>query len=134
MGPLIALSVAAALLAAPAAGATVAKSGYSFGRISGNIVPFTVTIAADGTVHATGPVTVGRRKLSKSQLATLGKIAGQIHFGALPPTTACTGTLPDIAAGWIRSGSHRAQVHGTCSAAFTRFWNALETAVRLSTG
>jgi hypothetical protein len=133
VGRLLVLA-AATLLAAQPAGAARAGGGYSFGRIGGNIVPFTVTISASGAVHVAGPVTVGRTKLSGPQLATLAKVAAQTRFGSLPPTTACSGTLPDIAATWIRAGSHRVQVHGTCSAAFTRLWNVLGTAVRLSTG
>jgi hypothetical protein len=129
---LLVLLAAAALLTAPAAGA--AGNAYSFGRISGNIVPFTVTIAANGTVHVTGPVKVGRTKLSSAQLAALAKVAAQTRFRSLPATTLCRGTFPDIAATWIRSGAHRVLVHGTCSAAFTRLWNALQAAVRLSTG
>jgi hypothetical protein len=134
MGRLLVLASVAMLLAAQPAGAASSGSGYSFGRISGNIVPFTVTISASGAVHAAGPVTVGRTKLSASQLKTLAKVAAQTRFGSLPATTACSGTLPDIAATWIRAGGHRVQVHGACSAAFTRLWNALGAAVRLSTG
>jgi hypothetical protein len=134
VGRPVALIAVAALLAVPAAAAAPAAGGYSFGRISGNIVPFTFTIAANGAVHATGPVTVGRTKLSSGQLAALAKVAAQTRFHSLPATTLCSGTFPDVAATWIRSGGHRVQVHGTCSAAFTRLWNALEAAVRLSTG
>jgi hypothetical protein len=128
------LLVVAALtcLAAPAAGASAAR--YSFGREGGNIIPFTVTIAATGAVHASGPVKVGRAHLTTAQLASLGKVAKQARFSALPATTLCSGTLPDIASTFVAAGSHTVRVHGSCSTRFSRVWNALAAAVRLSYG
>jgi hypothetical protein len=107
---------------------------YSFGRESGNIVPFTVTIAQSGAVRVTGPVKVGRTRLTAGQLAVLAAAVSTAQLATLPPTPACPGTLPDIASTWIKAGSHRVQVHGSCSPRFTRVWNALASAVHLSYG
>jgi len=123
----MAVLLAALALASPA-------GAYSFGRESGNIVPFTVTIAQNGAVRVTGPVKVGRAQLTATQLADLASAVAKARFATLPATTACTGTLPDIAATWVRAGTHRVQVHGSCSSRFTRVWNALAAAVRLSYG
>lgn len=131
MRRLLAVLAVAAGLAAPAASAS---GGWAFGRTNGNIVPFTVTIVPGGGVRATGPVTVGRATLTKAQLGVLAATAKKAGFASLPATTLCPGALPDVAAMWIRSGSRRVLVHGTCSAGFTRLWNALARAVSLSYG
>ena len=107
---------------------------YSFGRESGNILPFTITITQSGAVHVTGPVKVGRTQLTATQLAAVASAVAKARFATLPATTVCPGTLPDVASTWVRAGSHRVQVHGACSSRFTRVWNALATAVRLSYG
>jgi hypothetical protein len=125
---------AIAFLLALASPAAALGGPYAFGRESGNIVPFTVTIAQNGVVHVTGPVRVGRTRLTASQLATVAAVVAKERLATLPATTACPGTLPDIASTWVRAGSHRVQVHGSCSTRFTRVWNALTAAVRLSYG
>jgi hypothetical protein len=126
------LLVVVAALAAPAAGAATPR--YSFGRESGNIVPFTVTIAATGAVRVAGPVRVSRTSLNAARLASLGTAVAQARLATLPRLTSCPGTLPDIAATWIAAGSRKVAVHGSCSARFTRAWNALAAAVGLSYG
>ena len=127
-----ALLAAAALVAGPADAAP--PSGYSFGRAGGNIRPFTVTISAAGTVKASGPVKVARTHLTAAQLASIGKVAAQAGFSRLPGSIQCARTLPDIASTWIKAGTRTVNIHGVCSAAFTRMWNAVTSAVRLSYG
>jgi len=129
---LLVLAVGAMLATTGPAGARAGL--YSFGREGGNIVPFTVTIAPGGAVHVLGPVKVGRTALTAARLAALAQVVAETRFATLPPETACPGTLPDIAATWIRAGSRTVRVHGSCSGRFTRVWNALAAAVRLSYG
>lgn len=123
----MAVLLAALALASPA-------GPYAFGRESGNIVPFTITISQSGAVHVIGPVKAGRKQLTASQLAAVASAVTTARFATLPATTTCPGTLPDIASTWVKAGSHRVQVHGACSSRFTRVWNALASAVRLSYG
>jgi hypothetical protein len=116
---------------APAAGAAP-QTGFAFGRVGGNIIPYTVTIAPTGAVSARGPVTLGRRKLTQPQLAALRRSALVNAFVRLPAVTACPGTLPDVAATFIRVGSRTVRVHGHCLARYERVWVALTRAVRVT--
>jgi hypothetical protein len=115
----------------PAAGAS-SRTGFAFGRIGGNIRPFTVTIAADGTAHASGAVTVGRKKLTPAQLAGLKHTAAVNSFVTLPAVTACPGTLPDVAATFIRVGARTVRVHGSCLVRYMRVWRALTGVAKVS--
>lgn len=104
---------------------------FSFGRIGGNIIPFTVTIAATGRVQVSGPVHVGRHALTRAQIAGLDRVAAQVRFSSMQGAM-CPRTLPDVASTFIRHGSHTVRVHGACIAAYERLWNALTTAVKLT--
>lgn len=115
--------VAAALLTTP-------QTGFAFGRTGGNIMPFRITIAVDGTLHATGAAPVHGTKLTKLELATLNRVAYQTAFPTLPAATSCTNALPDFATEFIRVGAHTVRVHGSCLARFNRLWAALTRAVR----
>ena len=128
------LLLVAALAFAAAAPATASAARYSFGRQGGNIMPFTVSITATGAVYATGPVKVGRTTLTGAQLASLAKTLSGASFSTLPTATQCLGTLPDFAASFVSVGSRKVSVRGSCSPRFSRVWNALAGAVRLSTG
>jgi hypothetical protein len=119
------LVVAAALVAVQAADASP-KTGFEFGRVGGSIRPFTVSIATSGAVTATGAAPTHRRLLTKRQLANLNRIAFDIDFQTLPAITACPGTLPDVAADFIRVGARTVRVHGTCLRRFDRLWAALQ--------
>ena len=126
------LLAAVLLLAlAPAAGASPQRD-FAFGRLGGNIRPYTVSIASDGSVHVAGSATAGRMKLTATQLATLNRAVTQARFGALPPTTNCPGTLPDIATTFIRFGAKKVRVHGNCVARYAKLFTALSHAVKLS--
>jgi hypothetical protein len=126
----LAVVVATAALV-PAAGASQQR-GFAFGRAGGNIQPFRVVIATDGNVHATGATHVGRTHLTRIQLGELNRLAATNSFGSLPRSTSCAGTLPDVAATFIRVGPRTVTVHGGCLAAYQRLWTALARAVRLS--
>jgi hypothetical protein len=124
------LAALAVAIAAPAASA----ARYSFGRQGGNIEPYTVTISPTGAVTTSGPVKVGRTKLSARQLKSLASTVAGAGFSTLPATTFCLGTLPDFASDWVAVGSQRVSVRGSCSPRFTRVWSAVTAAVRLATG
>src|SRR5581483_4859449 len=74
---LAALSVALALPIAVFAGGSAQRAAptFAFGRTGGNIVPFTVTIAGNGHVGATGPVHVSATQASTPLRNGLGKLA-----------------------------------------------------------
>ena len=121
----LAALLAAAASAAPAAQAAL-PSPISFGRSGGNIRPFTVTIGASGRVSATA-ATVTRTRVSARTLARLERLAAALPAGR----RACPGTLPDVAALFVRVGPRTASVHGACSAAFESAYAALAAAVGL---
>jgi hypothetical protein len=125
------VALLSALAAAAPAGAA-AQRGFAFGRLGGNIVPFTVSIGNDGSVKATGPVKVGRPHLTRLQIANLNRIAATNAFGALAVVTNCPGVLPDIAATFIRIGPRTVRVHGSCVQRYQRVYAALAKAVKLS--
>jgi len=103
---------------------------FAFGRTGGNIIPFTVTVAASGRVQVSGPVHVGRSALTKAQLLGLDRVAAQVKFSSMHGAM-CPGTLPDVASTFIRHGSRTVRVHGACIAAYERLWNVLSAAVQL---
>jgi hypothetical protein len=119
----------AVMLAAPAGAAS--GTAFAFGRVGGNIIPFSVTIGRDGTVRAKGSVTVGRPKLSPAALSSLSRVATANGFRSLPAVTNCAGTLPDAAATYVRVGGRTVRVHGACLARYNRVWTALTLAVDL---
>jgi hypothetical protein len=127
--------VAAVLLAGVAAepaGSAVKLSGFAFGRIGGNIRPFAVSIASTGVVRTSGPVTVGRKKLTPAQLVSLNRLAIATSFGKLPKATNFPGTLPDVASTYVRVRARTVRVHGSCVPRYARMWRALTAAVRIS--
>jgi hypothetical protein len=119
------------LALAPAAGASPQRS-FAFGRLGGNIRPYTVSIASDGRVRVSGAATAGRVKLTVAQLATLDRAAADARFPGMPPLTNCPGTLPDIATTFVRWGAKTVRVHGNCVARYTKLFSALSRAVKLS--
>jgi hypothetical protein len=127
---LLALGLVAGSLASVATASQ--QTGFALGRTGGNIRPFTVAIAADGSVSVSGPVQVGRMKLTRAQLTALDKIAADARFTALPKTTNCSGTLPDVASTFVRVGARTVRVHGECVPRYARLWRALVSAVKLS--
>jgi hypothetical protein len=121
----------AGLALAPAAAASQ-QTGFAFGRSGGNIRPYTVAIAADGRVTVSGPARVGRTRLTRTQIGVLAKLASDVRFATLPRTTDCSGTLPDVAATFVRVGGRTVRVHGDCVPRYTRLWKALAGTVKLS--
>jgi hypothetical protein len=106
------------------------QTGFAFGRTGGNIMPFSIAIAANGHVTATGAAPAHTATVSKVRLATLERAAGDAKLQTMPAMTLCPGTLPDIAAQYIRVGRRTVRVHGACVARFNRLWAVLNHSVR----
>jgi hypothetical protein len=132
MRALLAVVALAAFL--PSAGGSAAQRGFEFGRIGGNIRPYSVAIANNGRVHVTGPVAVGRTTLTPLQIAGLNRVATSNRFTTLAAVTNCPGTLPDVAATFIRVGARTVRVHGSCLTRYQHVWTALTRAVKLASG
>ena len=123
---------AAVLWVAQAAGG-VAQHGRSvaFGGI-GPHGAYTVRIAADGYVQATGNgglTRVGAPQLAPTQLAALDRNAALDHFGSFPDLTRCTGATA-ASTTWIRIGSKKVTVVGICLPAYQRLFKAFVAATR----
>lgn len=108
----------------------LAQTGFAFGRTGGSIMPFTIAIAANGRVTASGPAPAHTAQVSKLRLANLDRAVRVAHFATMPAATNCPGTLPDIAWQLIRVGGRTVRVHGACVTRFTRLWTAMNRAVR----
>jgi hypothetical protein len=108
----------------------LAQTGFAFGRTGGNIMPFSIAIAANGHVTATGPAPAHTTTVSKLRLANLDRAVLDAKFQTMPTMTLCPNTLPDIAAQYIRVGRRTVRVHGSCVARFNRLWTALNRSVR----
>ena len=115
------------------ASSAVQPSGFAFGRLGGNIRPYSVAIANSGTVRTSGAVAVNRKKLTSAQLASLNRVATETSFVTLPKATNCRGTLPDVAATYIRVGARTVRVHGVCVPRYQRLLKALQASVHIST-
>jgi hypothetical protein len=126
------LAAVAASIGASADGAANAQTSFAFGRTGGNIIPYTVTISAAGAVRVTGPADAGKKQVTARQRAQLILLASQVRFATLPKTTLCAGVLPDVAATFVRVGTHRVLVHGDCVPRYRRMWLALGKAVGLA--
>jgi hypothetical protein len=125
------LAVVLLLALVPVAGAS-SQRGFAFGRLGGNIRPYTVSVTSDGRVHVSGAATAGRTKLTAAQLTSLDRAAADARFTSLPAMTNCPGTLPDVATKFIRVGGKTVRVHGNCVPRFAKLFTALSHAVELS--
>jgi hypothetical protein len=119
------------LVSALPASSAVQPTGFAFGRLGGNIRPYTVTIANSGAVRVSGAVAVGRKRLTSLQLAGLNRVATEAMFGTLPKATNCPGSLPDVAATYVRVGARTVRVHGACVPRYQRLLRALQLSVRI---
>jgi hypothetical protein len=127
-----AVLVALGLLApASTAGAGQAAS-YAFGRLGGNIAPFTVHVATNGAVTSSGPVAPKKSRVSVAARATIATVVSRQRFFSLPARIQCAGTLPDVAANavTVTSGTRTRTVtmHGSCSPRLRAVYNALAAA------
>jgi hypothetical protein len=70
--------------------------------------------------------------LTTQELASLARVAAGAQFATLPAVTSCKGSLPDVAATFVRVGGRTVRVHGSCVGRYNRVLNALSRAVQLS--
>jgi hypothetical protein len=133
VGRMLAVVVVLAAAAVPSASAAQSgKTGFAFGRDGGNIRPFAVVISVQGDVRTTGPVEAHRQSLTRLQLAELNRLAVTTGFTHLAQQTNCPGTLPDVAATYIRVGARTVHVHGSCVVPYKKLWAALQRAARVT--
>jgi hypothetical protein len=132
------LAAAAALIGVADAGSAATQPSFKFGRVGGNIQPFTVTIARDGSVTSTGPVKPVKHQLTAGTLARLAALAATEHFFALPLRVNCAGSLPDFAyrSVTVSTSATRTRtvlVRGGCRRGYTALYAALAAAVGVRT-
>lgn len=115
-----------------------AAPAISLGATGGNLVPWNVTVAGDGTITGNGWNKPKNAQLSdpKNALPALFKLADSENFWSMPSFTNCTGTLPDVTSLYLEinssSGTKRVTVHGACKANFNQLIAAYENEVGLS--
>jgi hypothetical protein len=124
----VALAVPLAVLAGGSARRTSAPT-FAFGRTGGNIVPFTVTIAGNGHVSATGPEHVTATQASTPLRNGLAKLAKAEGFFTLPASIPCGRINPDVAGRFVTvtayGKSRTVTERGTCNAAFEELYAVL---------
>jgi hypothetical protein len=123
---------AVALVACGASAASARPQRIVFGLGGGNIVPFRVTIAANGHVHATGSIRPKRRRLSHAKVASLSRLVRREFTGLR--SRRCAGTNPDVGSDFIHAFGRTVTVQGSCEPRFHRLWSTLAAAVGLRYG
>jgi hypothetical protein len=130
--PVLLLLAVVLVAGAVPASSVIQPTGFAFGRLGGNIRPYTVSIANSGVVRTSGAVEVRRRMLTSPQLGGLNRVATETNFVTLPKATNCRGSLPDVASTYIRVGARTVRVHGDCLPRYQRLLKALEASVRIA--
>lgn len=136
---LVALAAACLSLGSTlSAGAASTQPSFAFGRTGGNIQPFTVVIARDGSVKATGPVETARKLLTAKTMARLAALAATEHFFSLRQQISCPGSLPDFAFRSITVSpapgkTRTVLVRGGCRPGFNTLYTALAAAAGVRT-
>lgn len=111
---------------------------FTFGREGGNIRPFTVVIAADGTVTVTGAIKVSSPSphLSTDAPAGLLKLAKAERFFRMPRLISGSHVLPDFASLFIAihraGGTKTVSVHGARRPRFNQLYAVLMAAAGVS--
>jgi hypothetical protein len=125
---LAATALAVALLAGggSASGGGAASGSFAFGTTGGNVVPRHVTISATGRVVERGRPT---RTIDVDAVRGLLTLASAEHFFSLPKHIECAGTLPDIAALYVKvrtpARTRTVTVHGGCNRRFAQLFAVL---------
>lgn len=98
------------------------------------MVPFRITIESTGLVRSTsaGFVRPKRHRLSRATVASLSALVRHA-FASGVRSRQCAGTNPDVGSDFVQAAGRTVTVHGTCEPSFTKLWEALAHAVRLST-
>jgi hypothetical protein len=126
--------VTAASVALSAAASTPHGPPFAFGGVGAHGA-YTVSIAADGSVHATGDdgLTRAAAQLPPSRLVAIDRRATLARFGGFPNLKRCSGATARSTT-WIRIGSKKVTVVGTCLPAYQRLWKALVAATDFYSG
>jgi hypothetical protein len=109
-----------------------------FGQEMGNIRPFSVTIAANGTIRPNGPIHIAgdAATISRDAIAGLVVLAQAEGFRSLPSFTSCPGALPDLATRYISittlGWKHRASARGGCLDSLNQLFAVLMDATHAS--
>ena len=99
-------------------------TSFAFGRVGGNIQPFTVTIAADGSVLVNGPAQPYKHTIGAADLARVTRVVVAQRFFSLPRST----QLSEDAARLRLPVRHRAPARR-----LTAGWSCTAIAARAST-
>jgi hypothetical protein len=132
-------SLLLAPLAASAGSGSNASAAFTFGRSGGNIAPFTVAIARNGSVSAQGAVRLDnpRRIVSADARAGMLDLARAEGFFSLPKTISCPRTLPDVASFFVSikrpAGTTTVSVHGSCKPRFNRLYALINAVAGVTT-
>jgi dipeptidyl aminopeptidase/acylaminoacyl peptidase len=121
------------LSAHAATGMTPHGPPFAFGGLASHGL-YSIVIATDGSVRATGDgglTRLGVPHLAPSQLAALNRSITHAHFGSLPSSTRCVGATPATTT-WIRVGSKKVTVAGTCLTAYQRLFTTFVKATHLT--
>jgi len=129
----LALALPLSVSAAGRAGAAATQSrhtgaAFAFGRVGGNIAPFTVTIARNGTVSSAGatPGSSLAPRVSLDGLDGLLRLARAEGFFSLPHVVVCRGSLPDFAGQFVTittgGTTRKVTVRGGCRPGFTELY------------
>jgi hypothetical protein len=106
---------------------------FAFGRTGGNIVPFTVTIAANGHVSTTGTQDLALTQATVPLRNGLAKLAKAEGFWTMATALTCGKVNPDIAGRFIRiTGGGKTRMvtaRGTCYPAFEELYAVLGASV-----
>jgi hypothetical protein len=120
-----------AVFSACGAGAATRPPTLGFGLAGGNVAGPTVSIEPTGRITITSPRGITHRKIAARRARRLRR---EIQAARLAPNRVCAGTMPDFASRYIRLGSHRFTLRGTCEPRFDRVWNDLRRAVGILPG
>jgi len=131
---IVSIAVATTVASVVQAAAAETPHGFAFGG-NGPHGPYVVQVNADGSVHASGDdgLTRAATQITASQLAALDRRAVRAHFGSLPAHTRCSGATKNTTT-WIKVGSKKVTVAGSCLVAYQQLWKALVTATRFYSG
>lgn len=109
---------------------------FSFGTSGGNIRPWNVSIALDGTVHASGvPASVSQVPDARNTLKALLALADAQKFFSMKGQISCSNPLPNPDSGshniavTTSSGTKRVSAFGTCNGKFEGLYDLLTSAV-----
>ena len=128
----VALAVPLAVLAG-GSGKTAAPPTFTFGRTGGNIVPFTVTIGANGHVSTTGTQKLTVTFATVPLRNGLGKLAKAEGFWTMATVLDCGKINPDVASRFITitaaGKSRTVRSRAVCSPAFEELYAVLSASV-----